>query len=100
DDVFGKIRMRVNPRADSSSAKRQLAQASFDRGYTFDGKSDLRRVSAKCLSQSHWRRVLQVRSPDFHDILKLVRLGLQLRMQPFKSRAQVVYQQTHRPDVY
>ena len=75
DRLFGEIRMRIDSGPDGRSTERQLAQCANRLFRAHHGKLRLRRVAGKFLPESDRRRILQMRSPDFDDIVELRRLA-------------------------
>ena len=73
----GKIEMAIQAGADCGPAERELAQ-SFDRFLRARLRiRDLLRVAGEFLSESHRRRVHQMRAPDLDDVPEFFRLGFE-----------------------
>ena len=89
---LGKIDMAIQTSADCGPAKRNFAQ-SFDRFLRARLRiRDLLRVAGEFLSESHRRRVHQMRAPNLHDVPEFFGLGFEGAVQFFQSRNQMVLQ--------
>ena len=83
---FREIDMAIQTSADSGAAKRNFAQ-SFDRFLRPHLRiRDLLRVPGEFLSQSHRRRIHQVRAANLDDVPEFFRLSFEGAVQFFQSR--------------
>src|SRR6476661_565413 len=74
---FGKIDMAIQTSADCGPAERNLAQ-SFDRFLRARLRiRGLLRVAGEFLSESHRRRVHQMRAPNLYDVPEFFGLGFE-----------------------
>src|SRR6476661_2642201 len=74
---FGKIDMAIQTSADCGPTKRNFAQ-SFDRFLRARLRiRGLLRVAGEFLSESHRRRVHQMRAPNLHDVPEFFGLGFE-----------------------
>src|SRR5437762_5115229 len=74
---LGKIDMAIQTSADCGPAERNLTQ-SFDCFLRARLRiRDLLRIAGEFLSESHWRRVHQMRASNLHDVPEFFRLGFE-----------------------
>ena len=84
------LRVGIDAGSDSRTAKRKLSQALRRILDTIDGELDLPRITAKFLTQSNRRSVIQMGSADLHNLVEGFRLLFQRTFEINQSRQKIL----------